>query len=599
MRDSNWKQDRLSILALLRLPYRALLLGCGFADRSKEAAMSVLDPLASTAASSLPRPPVPTHPTPLPTRTAADVRAALLARVEIALLDVREEAAFAEGHPLWAANLAASRLELDAWGRLPRRDVPIVVYDDGEGVATASARKLQSLGYTDVALLAGGLSAWREDGLELFRDLNVPSKAFGELLDARRRTPSLSAEEVHARLARRENLVVLDARRFDEYRTASLPGAISVPGGELVRRARDLAPDPSTTLVVHCAGRTRSLIGAQSLIDAGLPNPVFALRNGTIGWTLAGLPLASGQGRSHEDLPLGDLSAAREGATAFARRARVQRIDTAVVAEWLADPRRTTYRFDVRGSSEYTRGHRPGFRHAPGGQLVRETDHFVPVRGARIVLADDDGIRAPVAAAWLAQMGWETAVLPPDHAAHTETGPDLPPQPLSPAVATVTPAQLARWRAEEADREHPDTVVVDVAPSITYIVRHIPGAWWSPRARLAEALRSVIPHARRVVLTGNLGVLPRFVAADLAAELAAEGRELLVLEGGTSAWYDAGLPIESANPRLAFPRDDRYRRPFEGAHHAPDEIQAYLDWETGLLAQLDRDGTHFFRVLER
>ena len=365
-----------------------------------------------------------------------------------------------------------------------------------------------------------------------------------------------------------------------------------------MRRARDLAPDPSTTIVVHCAGRTRSLIGAQSLIDAGVPNPVAALRNGTIGWTLAGLALAQGQGRSHEDVPVGDLIAAREGAAALARRARVQRIDDSVLAEWLADARRSTYRFDVRSAAEYGRGHRPGFRNAPGGQLVQETDHHVPVRGARVVLADDDGIRAPMAAAWLAQMGWEVAVLPPDAAAHTETGPDLPPQPLSPPVATVTPAELARWRAEESDREQPDTVVVDVAPSITYIVRHIPGAWWSPRARLADALKNVIPHARRVVLTGNLGVLPRFVAADLAAELASEGRELLVLEGGTTAWYDAGLPIESANPRLAFPRDDRYRRPYEGTNHARDAMQAYLDWEFGLIAQLDRDGTHFFRVID-
>ncbi|OWQ45614.1 sulfurtransferase [Roseateles noduli] len=559
--------------------------------------MSVLNS-DTGAAQGLPRPPTPKHPAPLPIRTPADVRTALLARVEIALLDVREEAAYAEAHPLWAANLAASRLELDAWGRLPRRDVPIVVYDNGEGVAAPSARKLQALGYTDVAVLAGGLSAWRDDGLELFRDVNVPSKAFGELVEARRHTPSLPAEEVQERLARRDDIVLLDARRFDEYRTMSLPGSISTPGGELVRRARDLAPDPATTIVVHCAGRTRSLIGAQSLIDAGVPNPVAALRNGTIGWTLAGLTLAQGQGRSHEDVPVGDLTAARGGAAALARRAHVQRIDASVLAEWLADARRTTYRFDVRSAAEYGRGHRPGFRNAPGGQLVQETDHHVPVRGARVVLADDDGIRAPMAAVWLAQMGWEVAVLPPDAAAHTETGPDLPPQPLSPTVATITPAELARWRAEEADREQPDTVVVDVAPSITYIVRHIPGAWWSPRARLADALRNVIPHARRVVLTGNLGVLPRFVAADLAAELASEGRELLVLEGGTTAWYDAGLPIESANPRLAFPRDDRYRRPYEGTNHARDAMQAYLDWEFGLIAQLDRDGTHFFRVID-
>jgi len=51
----------------------------------------------------------------------ADVRGLLLARREIALLDLREEGPYSEGHPLWAANLPLSRLELDAWRRIPRR----------------------------------------------------------------------------------------------------------------------------------------------------------------------------------------------------------------------------------------------------------------------------------------------------------------------------------------------------------------------------------------------------------------------------------------------------------------------------------------------
>ena len=46
-------------------------------------------------------------------RTAEDIRQALLAGTEVALLDVREEDPFAAGHPLWAANLPLSRLELE------------------------------------------------------------------------------------------------------------------------------------------------------------------------------------------------------------------------------------------------------------------------------------------------------------------------------------------------------------------------------------------------------------------------------------------------------------------------------------------------------
>jgi rhodanese-related sulfurtransferase len=222
------------------------------------------------------------------TRSFEDVRRALLERREIALLDVREEDPHARSHPLFAANLPLSKLELEVPLRLPRRSVPIVVFDDGEGLAERAASRFVELGYTDVTLLAGGLRGWAEAGGELFQDVNAPSKAFGELVESERHTPSLEAPQVQALLDDDANVVVLDARRFDEYQTMNIPGSVSVPGAELVLRARQLAPDPSTQIVVNCAGRTRSIIGAQSLINAGVPNPVAALRNGTIGWTLAG-----------------------------------------------------------------------------------------------------------------------------------------------------------------------------------------------------------------------------------------------------------------------------------------------------------------------
>ncbi|MEX3824886.1 rhodanese-like domain-containing protein, partial [Paraburkholderia sp. BR14262] len=204
-----------------------------------------------------------------PVRTHQDVRNALLGRREIALLDVREEDPHAQCHPLFAANLPLSKLELDAWTKLPRRSVPIVLLDNGEGFAQRAATKLDALGYTDIALLEGGLAGWIDAGGEVFRDVNVPSKAFGEFVEAERHTPSLTAEAVNALLSGGEDVVVLDARRFDEYQTMNIPGSISVPGAELALRARALAPNPATRVIVNCAGRTRSIIGTQSLVNAG------------------------------------------------------------------------------------------------------------------------------------------------------------------------------------------------------------------------------------------------------------------------------------------------------------------------------------------
>ena len=356
--------------------------------------------------------------------TAADIRLALLKGVEIALIDVREEADFALGHPLFAAQIPVRRIAEEARWRIPRRDVPVVVYDDGEGIAEDAALLLRDLGYSDVKRLQDGLAGWRAAGYQLFQDVNSYSKAFGELVEHYRHTPSLPAEEVQALLREKADIAILDARRFDEYQTMSIPTGVSVPGAELVLGARALAPDPDTTIIVNCAGRTRSLIGAQSLINAGLPNRVFALRNGTIGWTLAGQELEQGQQRRGPEADAEKAEEARIAARNVARRAGVKRLTPDELGAFDQDRSRTIYRYDVRLPGAFEAGHLPGFRNAQGGQLVQETDHYAPVRGARIILSDDRGARADMTASWLSQMGWDVFVLDGGFDGPLETGPD-------------------------------------------------------------------------------------------------------------------------------------------------------------------------------
>ena len=268
------------------------------------------------------------------------------------------------------------------------------------------------------------------------------------------------------------NIAILDVRRFDEYATMNIPGSVSVPGAELVLRAGWVAPDPETTIIVNCAGRTRSIIGTQSLINAGVANKVMALRNGTIGWTLAKRDLEHGADRRGE---VGLLAGAETSAREVAYRAGVRHLSPEQARALEQQTYRTLYRFDVRSAEDYAAGHIPGFRHYPGGQLVQEIDMAAPVRGARILLTDDRGVRADMTASWLAQMGWET----------------------------------------------------------------------------------------------------------------------YVLEGG----YDRAL---EQGPPEVWPKPDpsqRYRRPYEGTDVAAGAMQAYLDWEYGLVDQLRRDATHGFFVI--
>jgi rhodanese-related sulfurtransferase len=525
------------------------------------------------------------------TRTFEDVRRALFERREIALLDVREENSHARGHPLFAANMPLSRLELDLPVRLPRRSVPIVVFDDGEGLAGRAAQRLNELGYTEVSLLAGGVRGWAEAGGELFQDVNVPSKAFGELVESERHTPSMEAPQLKSLLDAHANVVVMDARRFDEYQVMNIPGSVSVPGAELVLRARQLAPDPATQIVINCAGRTRSIIGTQSLINAGVPNPVAALRNGTIGWMLAGYTLDHGCARRFDLVSDGAVRiAAAANARAVADRAEVGRTTRDEARRWADEAVRTIYRFDVRTPQEYAASHVPGFRSAPGGQLVQETDVFAPVRGARVILADSDGVRANMTASWLAQMNVEVYVIDGLTAADfTEEGasPVVRNAFAPPAVDEIAPHDLAKLL------ESGDTVVIDFTASTKYVKQHIPGAWWALRAQLADALPR-LPQADRYVVTSGLSSLARFTAPELAA---LTDKPVQVLSGGTTAWHAAGFPVEKGDARLASPRIDHYRRPYEGTDNAREAMNAYLEWEYGLVAQLARDGTHGFHVI--
>ncbi|MEI7612714.1 MAG: rhodanese-related sulfurtransferase [Betaproteobacteria bacterium] len=532
------------------------------------------------------------HPT-LPYRTFDDVRLALLERREIALLDVREEDPHAQSHPLFAANFPLARIELDAYAKLPRRDVPIVTLDDGEGAAEIAAQRLIGLGYSDVSVLAGGVSGWLLAGGELFRDVNVPSKAFGELVEAERHTPSLSAEEVLALIDAKSDVVIVDVRRFDEYHTMSIPTASSVPGAELVLRVRQLAPRPETRVIVNCAGRTRSIIGTQSLVNAGLPNPVAALRNGTIGWTLAGQKLEHGQRRTFsQEFSATDRSWSVESAQRVADLAGVKSIAMEDLRPWFGQHNRSTYFFDVRTPEEYAAGHLPGFRSVPGGQLVQETEMVAPVRGARLVLADNDGVRAKMSASWLAQMGWEVYVVSQASSSDfSELGPWQPPLPALPTPNKISPKTLKEWMASATE-----TVVLDLTTSAAYTKAHIPGAWFILRSQLARDFQR-IPNARRYVLTCGTSLLAQFVADELKALVNHPAAEVFVLENGTQGWIAAGLPSESGLTHQASDPIDRYRRPYEGTDSPKEAMQAYLDWEFGLVAQLGKDGTHHFHVV--
>ncbi|HEX7928292.1 MAG TPA: rhodanese-like domain-containing protein [bacterium] len=508
---------------------------------------------------------------------------------ELALIDVRENGTFGDGHMLFACNIPLSRLELRFGDLVPRLGTPVVVCDGGDGLARQAAQRLESFGYRDVRILDGGLPAWKAAGFEVFSGVNVPSKAFGEFVEHEAGTPSLSPQELKALVDGGRKLVILDSRPWEEYHAMNIPGGIDVPGAELVYRVADVAPDPDTLVVVNCAGRTRSIIGAQSLINAGIPNEVIALRNGTMGWHLAGLTLERGQIRKAPPVSAQGLAKAKAAADQVGRRFGVRTVDTATVDQWRKEAEtRTLYLLDVRTPEEFEAGHLPGSRHAPGGQLVQATDTYVVTRGARVVLIDNDGVRATLTASWLIQLGWDDVYVLKDglKGAALAQGPHAA-KALGPTadLPEVTPHEL------NGALQRKEAVLVDLATSLQYKAAHIPGAWWGTRARMGQWLAKV-PNAPLLVFASPDGTLAKLAARDAQV---LSGKSVAVLRGGTQAWKAQGLPVTTGPEHLADTPDDAWLRPYDREQGVEAAMKEYLSWEVDLVEQIKRDGDARFR----
>ena len=481
---------------------------------------------------------------------------------EIAVFDVREHGQYGEAHLFHGVNLPYSRLELEVRRLAPNPQVRLVIYDqDGGEVAARTAARLHALCYSRVQVLEGGAQGWQAAGLQLFAGVHVPSKAFGELVEEASHTPHVTAQQLAEWQTRGEPLVVLDGRPFEEYRKMTIPGSICCPNGELGYRVHDLVPDESTPIVVNCAGRTRSIIGAQTLINLGLKNPIYALENGTQGWYLEDFQLEHGSTRRYAEQVSGDLTRQRLAARQLAERAGVVDVSADQVRGWADDAQRSLFLCDVRTAQEFAVGSLPGSQHTPGGQLIQSTDLYIGVRQARIVLVDSDGVRAPIVASWLRQLGHEAYVL----SGGIHSGLALPV--LQPVAYEPLPLISVQALALALN----DVNLIDLRPSMVYRKGHIAGSQWSIRSSLKTDHRPLV-----------------LVADDPAvAAFAAEGLSARLLDGGFAAWAAVGLPVNEGPQTLPDAQCIDFLFFTHDRHSGnKDAARQYLAWEIGLLAQM-------------
>ena len=501
---------------------------------------------------------------------------------EHAILDLRREGDFAKGHLFFATNIPRSLLELRLETLVPCKTTCIILIELG---APKSDVKyiFDQFGYTDVRFVSNGSRAWQEAGYHLYEGMNVPSKAFGEFIEETAGTPHIAPEDLHHLIQEDSNLVLIDARPFDEYQVMSIHGSVNCPGAELVYRIGSLNLRADQKIVVNCAGRTRSIIGAQTLIDSGLKNPVFALRDGTMGWHLAGLSLEHMKEKRLPPSAPAQLDMAREQVRKRAMRTGVSFIDAETCTEFSRDTNRTTYFFDIRDPEDFKRGHRKGFASAPGGQLVQTFDTFAATRHARHVLCDSDGLRAPMVGAWLRQMGIDDVfcLVDSDMSSHEPASSPLADH-LIHQAPLVTPTELIELHKQ-------GYAVYDLSSSKIYRRIHIEFALFAERETL---LNGALAHNKAVLVSPD-GRLAQIVARELCLT----GSDVYALEGGLQSWRQAGFATVSGAGNLpAFPDDVLYK-PYDLTDAAEDSMRAYLDWEKGLMERVVKEPGAAFRRL--
>ncbi len=503
----------------------------------------------------------------------------------LALLDVREHGEYNTAHIRGSSSVPRRQLEERVVQLVPFYGVQVVVCDDDERRAVLAAGTLERMGYTRVAMLEGGLNRWFGEGCEVEWGINVPSKDFGEMIEVRERVPTIEADELGRRLKGGEKFIILDARTPEEYSRFSIPGARSVPGGELVLRITDIAKaDPDATVVVNCGGRTRSIIGARILQRMGWPN-VLSLKNGTSGWVLAGLSLEVGAradeppAPSAEGLARAEMFAAKiaaEDAVVYLSIEEVQGFKARASEECV-------YLIDVRTEQEYAAGHIPGFWWCPGGQAVQRSDEVVAIRHAPIVFCCDGTSRATVTASWYRQMGfahvyvveggvaaWGKRGLP------VETGSEVrPPFAFREAVARVeqvSPDELASWLSC-ADAP----TIIFVGTSREFAEGHVAGSRWLSRSWLELRIELLAPEKSAPLVVTDRNGRDAILSAATLHDLGY--RRASALSGGTKAWREAGLPLERGLAGVTTPPDDVL--PVWPDRSYADMIN-YLHWEQAL-----------------
>ena len=500
---------------------------------------------------------------------------------EIAFIDVREIGQHTKGHPFFSISIPYSLFELNLEILIPNKKTKMILLDQNDGISILAYKAATLIGYSNIFILEEGVNGWINSGYKLFDGINVPSKSFGELIEKHFHTPSITAKELNEKQKNNENCIVIDGRPFDEYQNMSIPNSICCPNGELAYSVSSHVKDINTEIIINCAGRTRSIIGAQTLIDLGISNKVKALENGTQGWFLSDLCLDHNKNDFLDVRPDDtELKKIQNKIFKLLIKHSINLIDFSKAQELILHKNKSTFIFNVTNSNKNMNS----IRHVPGGQLVQATDKYIGVWKATVILVDDgDLIRAGTTAIWLKKMGYQVHVLKKEII----------------NINTLKFKNKFLLKEKEINifeikkfNNFKNTILYDIRSSENFMKIRIKNSIWLNRANLRKVK---IKKQQQIIIITDEFDKARLVINDI--EEMNLGCVISLYKWKENELINHSNIID--NKPILFPKKDcidfnfhTYKRHKGSKSHA----NQYLKWEIGLINKMDKQELSFFNI---
>ena len=492
--------------------------------------------------------------------------ASLYARREpFALIDTRERRPFVDGQWFGSINVPLSVLTRQITRLVPDRAFPIHLLDWQDDASQMAAERLKKLGYANVTRC----KTERPEGFGagFVQGEFVWSKAFGEVVAHQVDLPELTPAEY---LADHADALLFDVRPTAEYQQFTIPSSQSLPNSLMLGNMEALKATGEMALL-HCAGRTRSIIGACTLKAAGYDGPYAIFRGGTQAWQLDG----------HEREFNAQRLFAGEAADpapvhAFLRRwgIRHQRVAASDLASFV-ESNSAALLFDVSNDAAKGEMAAHGIMRISGTNLVQQTDRSIARFHVPVILLDQgSGSRAAFAAYWLGTMGFQVQVVYLDGA--LEAGQ----QPQEDVQQAASPFEVLGAQRLE-DHLASGGLALDFRASSAYQTGHAKGSqWWN----IGALLSGDQPEESEA---GPVAIVGEDIAHATEVAVILKARDWPI--AGVFAWQTTVLdPTQIAEGELVSPIDQSAL--FAGRHHGNmQDSRDYLAWEEELPDQIEHE----------